>query len=110
MAHDAIEILAAVSLYPTWRQPSWRARPLSQHNDYDVARRTVARGGVEFRAVGWDSRRANRREPCLARCDRRVAAGRDSRPAGLVAWLRRPDLAVRDGGLGVLPGRDASRC
>src|SRR6185369_13521441 len=66
MAHHAVAISSRLSLYSARRQSARRATPLSQSNGDDAARRTLARGGLEFSGMGRPARTLSLRQSFVA--------------------------------------------
>ena len=86
LAHDVVALAARLPLHPTRWQPTGRAGDLPQPHDHDAARRPVARGGMDLRRVGRDSRRrAVVRALPAARARSARASNRRPTPCGVAS-------------------------
>src|SRR5262249_11071367 len=107
LAHLAVELAARLPVHSARWQPRWDLAHLSEPDDHDDARRTVARGELDVRRLGRPAR---------------TAAGRPSRNAGILRGTASPRQGPADGRrdatarwadvsvclhrLGLLPGDD----
>ena len=98
MAYLAEHVVQGLRVYTSRREQSQQVEAQHEPDGYVLGVGLVARGGLDVCCVGRSSR---------ARADRGERAGREERGAGIDALAESAgDVRVRDGGVGVLQGRE----